>query len=247
MSQRGGPSGQGSLRTLSGSYPRPEQKNQATFGTRTLGAGKGHLAGGSQNHETRRDLSHHLLHSVPAPRPRPPAPLRAVEESKSQGGPQRKKPRPELGNLHSSPAGGHSRSHTLPSPVTCSAVPGPAHLAGQTRRATHTPVAETRIRVSQFQAQDYLLTVQPLPSLTAGLSWIFARDPGERGGQNRGEGACTLTFQGVVSPREDRGRDRESKGGWGLGWTRAGPVCVWGSLDFHHLVMLVGRGPCHHP
>lgn len=94
-----------------------------------------------------------------------------------------------------------------------------------------------RIRVSQFQAQDYLLTVQPLPSLTARLSWIFARDPGERGGQNTGEGACTLIFQGVVSPREGRGRDRESKGGWDLRWTRPGPVCVWGSLDSHHLVI----------
>lgn len=66
--------GQGSLRILPGSCPRLQQKNQGSFGTRILGTGKGHLACGSQNHETRRDLSHHLHHLLNY----------TVEESKSR-------------------------------------------------------------------------------------------------------------------------------------------------------------------
>lgn len=60
-----------------------------------------------------------------------------------------------------------------------------------------------------------LLTVQPLPSLTAHLSWIFARDPGERRGQNRGERGHYRYTPGTGKTQRGhrQGRDREIMGG----------------------------------
>lgn len=96
--------------------------------------------------------------------------------------------------------------------------------------------------------------MQPLPSLTAHLSWIFTRDPGERRGQNRETGACTLTSQGLASLREDTGKADTERAweGWGLGWTRTGywngtNMLGGGPLNSHRLVVLVGSGSYHHP
>lgn len=64
-----------------------EPKDQVGFGTRVLGAEKGHSARGSQNGEMGRSLSHHLC----APRP----------------GADRRRPGPEVRHPCSSPARAH--------------------------------------------------------------------------------------------------------------------------------------------
>lgn len=91
------------------------------FGTRVLGAGKGHLAHGSQNWETGSNLGHHLCATAPQLRP---------GEGQIEGG---------LGQRSGTPAPARLQrvgtSGQLPSSgaVTCA-----AHRTGQALRAITT-------------------------------------------------------------------------------------------------------------